>query len=380
VTNSFPDSPNGIRDWLEGLYSDPSLARMTPYERVEEAVNLRQPDRVPFDFWGVPETIEKLTSYLKADNEEEVLRLLGIDCRMVYPDYVGPETEKLDDGTFYTPSGSHRRLVSNEFSTYEEYASFPLSEAESASEVEAWERWPTSEYWDWEGVPSVVDALNTEIPYHIRYEVGGIFESSWGLYGLDKFLIDLYDKPEVPCAIMDCYTDIFIDNVRRLMSAAEGKIDMVYTYDDVAMQNGLLMSPKMWREYILPRHQRLNSVIKEYGLKIMYHCCGSVKKLIGAFIDDMKIDVLNPLQPRAKDMDMQWVKDEFGKRIAFHGAIDLQFTLPYGSIQEVQDEVRERCNILGEGGGYICTSAHYIQADVPVENIIALYTASRTID
>jgi uroporphyrinogen decarboxylase len=137
------------------------------------------------------------------------------------------------------------------------------------------------------------------------------------------------------------------------------------------------MSPKMWRKYILPRHQRLNRVIKDHSVRIMYHSCGAIYPLINELIDEMHIDILNPLQPRAKGMDMARIKNEFGDRIAFHGGVDLQQTLPYGTQQEVVDEVTGLCHVLGKGGGYICTSAHYIQADVPVENILALYLAPR---
>jgi uroporphyrinogen decarboxylase len=377
MSQIIPSSPEEVREMLVKLYGDPTADAMSSYERVEAAVNLKAPDRVPFDFWGVPETVEKLKKYLNAENDEEMLKLLGIDCRLVSPDYIGPEPEKLEDGTFYSVWGSHRRLVHNEFSTYEEYASFPLENATSKAEVESWEKWPKSSYWNWDSIAPKIEKLNENVRYHIRYEVGGIFESSWALYGLDKFLMDLMTNPEVPCAIMDCYTDLMIENVKKLGDAAGDKIDMVYTYDDVAIQNSLLMSPRMWRKHILPRHQRLNKVIKDYGIKIMYHSCGAVTKLIDPFIDEMGIDVLNPLQPRAKGMDMAWIKETFGKRVAFHGGIDLQQTLPLGSQQEVYDEVRDRCEVLGKDGGYICTSAHYIQADVPVENIITLYSTPR---
>ncbi len=175
-------------------------------------------------------------------------------------------------------------------------------------------------------------------------------------------------------------TDLMIGNVRRMMQAGQGYIDWVYTFDDVAIQDRLLMSPRMWREFILPRHQRLNRVIKEYGVKILYHSCGAIYPLIKPLIKEMWIDALNPLQPRAPGMDMSRIKAEFGKRIAFHGGIDLQYTLPNGSQEEVVAEVRERCRVLGKGGGYICASAHYIQADVPVENIIAMYLAPRQAD
>ena len=375
-----PSTPQEARQRLEHQYGRPSADAMSPYERVLRAIQRQTPDRVPFDYWAVPETQARLMDYLQARDEEELLRLLGVDCRIVSPDLIGPSRQELPDGTFLDRWGSHRRKVSNEFSTYEEYASFPLAEAQSAAEVESWPRWPKTEGWRWDSLPAKIDALNREVRYPIRYDVGGIFESSWALYGLDRFLVDLLEKPEVPCAIMDCYTDVMIANVHALMRAAQGKIDWVYTYDDVAIQNGLLMSPRLWRKYILPRHQRLNAVIKSYGLKIIYHSCGAIYPLIGALIDDMNIDVLNPLQPRASMMDMARIKEEFGGRIAFHGAIDLQHTMPHGSPQDVVDEVRARCQILGQGGGYICTTAHYIQNDVPIENILALYLAPRRTD
>jgi len=367
------------RDELLSSYGDPYKGLMSPYERVEAVLQKKIPDRTPFDFWGVPEVEQKLRAHLNANSDEEVLQLLGIDCRMVWPAYIGPELQPLADGTYFTPWGNHRRKVTNEFSTYEEYASFPLATAASAAEVEAWSGWPRTEYWDWSGVPAQIHALNTPVRHHIRYQVGGIFESAWGLYGLDRFLVDLYDRPEIVCAVMDCYTDLMIANVHNLMKTSSGLIDMVYTYDDVAVQNGLMMSPAMWRQYILPRHKRLNTVIKSYGLKIMYHSCGAIYPLVNELINEMQIDVLNPLQPRAKGMDMALIKKEFGERIAFHGGIDLQETMARGTPEQVQAEVRERINVLGHRGGYICTTAHYIQNDAPIANILALYTADRSL-
>jgi uroporphyrinogen decarboxylase len=243
--------------------------------------------------------------------------------------------------------------------------------------VEQWDKWPSVNFWDWDGVEKSVKHANREQPRHIRYDIGGIFESSWGVYGLDNFLIGLYEKPEIVCAIMDCYTQIFIDNFKKLMSKGESLIDMVYTYDDVATQDGLLMSPDMWRQYILPFHQKLNKVIKEYNVKLIYHSYGSVIPLIKSFRDDMHIDVLNPLQPAAKGMDMAFIKKEYGETLAFHGGGDLQNTLPFGTIDDVRKEVEFLCTTLGHGGGYICTSAHYMQADIPIQNILSFFSTSR---
>lgn len=356
---------------------DPQNSDTTPYQRFEAAVNREASDRTPFDFWAVDEIQERLMTYFQVSSMEEVLQILGIDARIVTPEYIGPALETCPDGSFFTVYGSHRKSVSNEFSTYEEYASYPLAEVQSVQEIETWFRWPKSEYWDWAGLPAQIDALNAKTRYHIRYDVGGIFETAWGLYGMDNFMMALFDKPEIPCAIMDCITDIFIQNVHNLMRVAQGKIDIVYTYDDIAMQNGLLISPKMWKQFILPRHQRLNAVIKQYDLNILYHSCGAVYPMINNLIELMHIDVLNPLQPLAAGMDMQRIKDEFGSRVAFHGGIDLQKTMSSGTPADVTAEVADRLNTIGRGGGYICTTAHYIQADTPLNNILALYLAPR---
>ncbi|MGD8626797.1 MAG: uroporphyrinogen decarboxylase family protein [Anaerolineae bacterium] len=376
--------PASLRAYLEAHYGLPENDSLSPWQRVETALAHRQPDRVPFDFWAVPEVWEKLRAALDLpateEGDEELLRLLGIDCRMVTARYVGTKARALADGTYIDAWGTHRRQVRNEFSSYGEYASHPLADAETVADVEGWD-WPTTDDWDVSGVGEQCERLNKDRRHHLRYEVGGIFEWSWALRGFERFLVDLVEKPDVACAIMDRFTDIYIENTVRVIQAAGGMLDMVYTYDDVGMQNGLLISPRMWGKYILPRHQRLNAAIRSaaYEVKIMYHSCGAIYPLIGAFIDEMGIDVLNPLQPRAAGMEMDRIKAAFGSRISFHGGIDIQQTLPHGTPAQVQAEVRERCRVLGRGGGYICTSAHHIQADTPLENIVALYTAPRKV-
>lgn len=375
----LPGDPQRLREFLEAHYGRPETAALTPWERVEMALAHRQPDRVPFDFWAVPEVWQRLRAALEAE-DEEVLRLLGIDCRMVTARYTGSRARTLPDGTFVDAWGTHRRRVSNEFSTYEEYASHPLAEAETVGDVLSWD-WARTEEWDVSGVREQCEGLNSGLRHHLRYEVGGIFEWSWALRGFERFLLDLVEKPDVAGAIMDRFTDVYIENTLRVIEAAGGLLDMVYTYDDIGIQNGLLISPRMWRRHILPRHQRLNAAIRgaRYPVRIMYHSCGAIYPLIGPLVDEMGIDVLNPLQPRARDMDMARIKAEFGERLSFHGGVDIQHTLPHGTPEEVRAEVQERCRVLGGGGGYICTSAHYIQGDTPLENIIAMYTAPREI-
>lgn len=152
--------PGALRAFLESRYGRWDAFAMSPWERVEAALAHRQPDRVPFDFWAVPEVWDKLRAALDAD-DGDILRLLGIDCRMVTPRYVGSRARTLPDGTTIDAWGTHRRSVTNEFSTYEEYASHPLADAETVSDVLDWE-WADSDEWDVSGIREQCARWNAE--------------------------------------------------------------------------------------------------------------------------------------------------------------------------------------------------------------------------
>ena len=366
--NSFA-SP---QDW-----PDVGPGQMSPRERVLAALSHREPDRVPADLWAVPEVWQRLQTYFGGVSRADVLQRLHIDIRWVAPNYVGPQ-QNLPGGISVDPYGSWRKDQRHGFGAYAEYAGYPLAEARTASDIHKWE-WPHTENWDMDSVKSQLDEFDAEGGYFVCYDLGGIFERSWGLMGLERFLMDLIQNPEVPCAIMDHMTDLYIENVTRLLDASAGRVDMVYTWDDIAHQLGLLISPALWHEYLRPRHQRLNAAIRHYDVKIMYHSCGAVYPLVRSLIDDLGIDVLQSLQPRARGMDMQRLKDEFGDQISFHGGVDIQHTMPHGTPEEVYREVRDRIEVLGRGGGYVLSAAHYLQNDIPTENILALYRTSRTV-
>jgi uroporphyrinogen decarboxylase len=155
-------------------------------------------------------------------------------------------------------------------------------------------------------------------------------------------------------------------------------IDVIMWGDDLAMQQATFMSPEMYRELIKPRHKRMVAALKSRSsAKVHYHCCGSVYPLIEDLID-IGIDALNPIQVAARNMDPARLKDEFGERLAFWGAIDTQGVLPHGSPEEVRAEVRRIIDILGKGGGYILASVHNIQAEVKPENIAAMFEEGKS--
>jgi len=155
-------------------------------------------------------------------------------------------------------------------------------------------------------------------------------------------------------------------------------IDIVMHSDDLGMQNSPMMSPDMYRRFVKPLHQELIHMLKKKAkgeVKFLLHSCGSVRALIPDFID-VGVDILNPIQVSAAGMDTAELKKEFGKDMCFcGGGVDTQEILPRGTPEQVRDEVKRRLDDLAPGGGYIFAAVHNIQADVPPENLQAMYEA-----
>ncbi len=343
---------------------------MTSRERVFTALAHQQPDRCPADFWAETTTIKKLYEYFHVTTTEELCDIFHSDIQFVDPDSTFPQQELLPDGSWYNHLGQHIRFFKNNYCEYEEYASFPLAEAETIEELEKYERWPDASDFDWKHYSEKIGALHEKRV--IKIFAGGIFEVAWGYRGLEQFLTDMITEPEMAHYILDKVSNYWCGFIRNAMEAAGDKIDIVYTYDDIATQISLMMSPDMLREFVKPYHNRVNQVIKGYGKKIMYHSCGAVTPAIGV-LKEYPIDILNPLQPLAKGMDFAQIKKDWGEVLCFHGGIDIQKLLPYGTVEEVRAEVKRVISILGQDGGYILAPAHKILNETPVENIIAMY-------
>ncbi len=198
-----------------------------------------------------------------------------------------------------------------------------------------------------------------------------------GIRDFEEWYISLYTRREYIEKIFDKQSEIALNNLERLHKAIGNKLSAVFvTGTDFGMQNGLLISPELYRDLFKPFHRRINGWIHENTTwKTFMHSCGSVKALIDDFIE-AGFDILNPLQTSAAEMDPETLKAEFGDRIVFWGGgIDTQSTLPFGSSGDVEKEVMERMKTFGAGGGYIFSAVHNVQAKIPVENLIALLKA-----
>ena len=184
-------------------------------------------------------------------------------------------------------------------------------------------------------------------------------------------MLDLGDAPEIVERIVAHIVEYYLEYNRRVFEAAAGGIDIFMMGDDFACRPRRCSVPGMWERFFGDGFRRFIALAHRYNIKVMHHTCGAVRPLIPAFID-AGLDILQSLQPRAAGMDLRELKRDFGADLCFHGGIDIQHTLPTARRAEIDAEVRERLQAGKPGGGYIICTAHNIQADTPVENVLAL--------
>ncbi len=195
---------------------------------------------------------------------------------------------------------------------------------------------------------------------------GDFFERAHFLRGLDNILVDLYEHPQFVHDLLDGILAFNLSNIEQL---SQFSLDGIFLSDDYGHQQGLLMSPIQWREFIKPRLHTLIQKVKGKGLYVFLHSCGNVTEIVPDLIE-IGLDVLHPIQPEA--MDIAWLKKQYGQQLTFYGGISTQRTLIHSSAEEVKREVRTTIQQTAKGGGYILGPGITLQHDVPLENILAL--------
>ncbi len=350
---------------------------MTSRELVISAIEHRHTPRPPFTFSAMPELYKRLKEDLQM-NDEEMRERFGGDIVGVGPipkrqassiAYADPTIEVTPEGFYRDIWGVDFRLVEHSAGRYVDLARHPLRDVSSGRDIENYPYWPSADLWDYSTIKAQCLAnINYATIGHSR----GFFEISWFLRGMDNFLSDLLLNPPLACWLMDKVLEYLLERMERVLSSAEGELTMFELNDDVGGQNALLVSPEHWRKYIKPRLKEQVELCKKYGVKVQYHSCGSVRAILPDLID-IGVDVLNPVQPKARGMDPFELKREFGRYITFHGGVDEQELLPRGKPEEVRNYVKRLIEEVGKDGGLIVAPCHTLQPDTPTENILALY-------
>ncbi len=367
-------------------------------ERVQLALNHQEPDRVPMDLGSTVVSgltigaYKRLQSHLKLEYhdqdflslvfqvvypDERIFKHFDIDFRPVYYRPARVSKGKLyPDGEFIDDWGIVRQKP--EGSLYYDIIDSPFKEG-TINELESFD-WPDPlDPGRFEGIEAEAEYLYRETDYAI---VGpgtdtNVFELAWFLRGFEKFLMDLVLNPEFVHALLRRLTDYRKAMLGRYLELVGDYLDVVYVADDLATQAGSLLSPQTFQEFVKPYLGEYYQFVKDRTpAKLLLHCCGNVVPLLDDLID-IGVDIINPVQVSAEGMDTKFLKQKFGERIGFWGAVDTQHVLPQGTPEEVRAEVRKLVADLGLGGGFVLAPVHNIQPDVPPENICALYEEGR---
>ncbi len=338
---------------------------MTPLERWRAVLAREKPDRVPMDYWGTQETTRMLMKHLGCANRWQMFKKLHIDyLYRVEPKYIGPRIP-----WNYDVYGCRYRRIRYKNGIYKENISFPLSEFCSVKEIKQNYKWPNPDWWDY-------SVLREKLKRKEEYPItGGAFEPFLiykKLRGEEQAFVDLVQNPDIVHYCLEKLFHIGYEEFVRIYEQIRGQVLLSFVSEDMGAQNELMISVAHIREYLLPNMKKLIDLAHQAGVYVFHHNDGSIRRILPDMIT-LGIDVLNPIQWKCDNMDRSELKQDFGQKVILHGGVDNQKTLPFGTPEEVRNEVSDNLRILGRGGGYILAPCHNIQPITPMENILALY-------
>lgn len=255
---------------------------------------------------------------------------------------------------------------------YNEFYSFPLAHAETRGDIESYPFPDPFAAGRFDAAKATIARYGQTHGILADLECS-IFETCWYLTGLEKLLFDLMIEAEYLPSLLDTVMQINTETGKQLIALGA---DVIWCGDDFGSQQGLILDPDTWRKWFKPRIAQMFAEFRKVNpdIKIAWHSCGSIIPIIPDFIE-IGLDILNPLQPLARDMQAENLKSLFGRELIFFGGIDVQELLPHGSPEQIQHEVRRIASVYGADGRYIAAPAHNIQPDTPVENILAMFAA-----
>ncbi|HNT87021.1 MAG TPA: uroporphyrinogen decarboxylase family protein [Candidatus Hydrogenedentes bacterium] len=344
---------------------------MTSKERVLNAVARRPVDRLPIQTYLTPEMEQRLMDHFGVAAPEQLLDILGVDLRGVNPPYVAPLPPLPPGSDLVDEWGvGYMMFDHGHGGAYPEPNHLALARITTMEDFEAYP-WPSPDGFDYDQVPALCDAV---ADYAVCAGHAGMPDIVNGVgrgRGMEQVLLDIMSEDPVGVAIIDRRCDFHYEFAARTLDAAKGKVDILCIGEDTGNQRGPMFDPEVFDRFFRPRIQRYIDLAHDFGCKAMMHSCGSTRALQPRFIA-MGLDILDAVQPEPAGMDPEEVKAAFGDRLTYCGMISTQKTLPFGSVEECRAEARHRLALFADGG-YIFSPAHCIQANTPLENVLAVY-------
>ncbi|MHB0856768.1 MAG: uroporphyrinogen decarboxylase family protein [Anaerolineae bacterium] len=342
---------------------------MNHRERILAAIRHEPVDRLPTDLWATPEVFARLFEHFGVHGIPALYDRLHIDgIIIIRPPYIGPAPRR--EGDYWEDEwGRGYRLQSYGTGAYAEQARYPLAEAETIADLEAY-AWPSPDWYDYAALPG----LAAQYPERaIECGYCALFFYYATLRGLENALSDPLVRPEFTHHLIERLSEFKTAYHQRCFEAGRGVIDITEVTDDWGSQRGLLVSRRIFEAFYRQPTQRGIDLAQAYGLHIFHHDDGDMRPLLPDLVG-MGIQILNPIQWRCGDWDLVDLKARYGDRLCFHGGVDNQITLPFGTPDDVRAEVRGLIGTLGcDGTGYIIAPCHNLQPNTSLENILALY-------
>jgi uroporphyrinogen decarboxylase len=376
---------------------------MKPRERVLRAIERTEPDRVPIDFGGTCWSIvdsphmpyhpyHELCKYLGIEDyaepsseplmyevnnvDERILQRFGVDIRYMYPHDL-PLRYDPQGGAIVGAFGMRMKPVGY----YGEADRYPMRDLNTVQEIEDYPDWPDPDHpvYMQEGLREEAVALREQFEeYAIGIDLVDIcgvqFDLAGVLFGIDRWMYNLKNRPDLHHAWMNKYLRVTDKIVKNILSQVGDIVDIVVIVNDFGTQQGPFVSYDDYVKHLKPYEARQIARVKEGApnARILMHSCGSIITVIKDRAE-MGVDVQNPMNPLAKNMNAEYLKEHFGNIISFHGGGDIQRLLPFGTPEKIQKEVKRLIKIWMPTGGWIAAPSHNIQPDTPPENIVAMY-------
>ncbi len=352
---------------------------MTSKERVLTTFASREADRVPVNYKANPGIHGRLLEYfgLKPDDYEGLLRALGVDFRSVGAPYSGPKLHEdiPERGVTVDNWGVHRRWVEHATGGYWDYCDFPLRDADEET-VANWPM-PSPDNHDYSGVREACERSEGYAIHVGGAGLGCIINTAGFLRGMKQVFCDLALDEPAGLLLIDRFLEIQLEVARRTLEAApKDAINFMWMGEDLGTQEGPMISMEMLKKHILPRHKPFFELAAAYDLPVMLHTCGSSSWAYEEYIK-LGLKAVDTLQPEAKDMSPEYLKKQFGGRLAFHGCISTAGTVVTGTVKEAVAYCRHTLDVMMPGGGYCFAPTHSLQDNTPTENVIAMYETAR---
>lgn len=339
---------------------------MTSRQRVRAALARQPADRVPIFMWFHPDTARHLAGLLEIP-PACVSDAMGNDIRQTWVNnnYAMEGIVHEHDGEGHTDDWGIRWVKEGPFN---QIVGFPLAGASREQVLEY--RFPR------ERVPALLALMQSVLAAAGDAFVGCdvspcVFEMYWRLRGMEETMLDMAGDPELADTMLGRCADFSV--LLAEQACRQFPLDWLWTGDDVASQQALLMSPASWRRQIRPHLERIFAVAKRQRLPVAYHCCGALRVILPDLVE-MGLDVLNPVQCNCPGMDPLELKREFGAALTFMGGVDTQGLLPNGTADDVRRATARLIEgMTTDGGGYILAASHSVPPETPDENIFAMF-------